>query len=213
MIASLMVFLVLMATHTSDGFCLVQQQQQQRDWSSSRKTAASAMAVDAAVVGRRRRRRRRRHLAASGEIDFQADSDLYGRGERHLSAVLREGDVVAYQTGTWHVDGVAVGDGASPPTYEYAVVETLQVVWTHNCEHGVIRGLKLTPEQQKGGSSSSGGDKIVRLATTPEEHVVEFGPEQLIARIPVQWSDELSMRKECIPLVDLHENLWKLEEE
>jgi hypothetical protein len=46
--------------------------------------------------------------------------------------------LVVYQTGTWTVDGVQVGDG-TPPKWQYARVENVQIVSTHNCEHGVIR--------------------------------------------------------------------------
>ena len=44
-------------------------------------------------------------------IDYQA-SDAYGRGNMHLSAALNIGDFVVYQTGSWEVDGVLVGDGS-----------------------------------------------------------------------------------------------------
>ena len=63
-----------------------------------------------------RRRRRRCCCVASldatttNSIDFQSDDTHFGRGEMHLSAVLDEGDAVVYQTGTWFVDGVSVGD-------------------------------------------------------------------------------------------------------
>ena len=30
---------------------------------------------------------------------------MHGRGVHHLSAACAEGDVLAYQTGTWEVDG------------------------------------------------------------------------------------------------------------
>lgn len=77
-------------------------------------------------------------------VDLQTDDTLYGRGEMHLSAALEDYDVVVYQTGSWTVDGVEVGDG-SPATWRYARVENIQIVWTHNCEHGVIRGVALDP--------------------------------------------------------------------
>ena len=62
-----------------------------------------------------------------------------GRGLDHLSAALEEGDLVLYQVGSWTVDGVVVGDG-DEPALAYAVVDTLQLVFTHNCEHGWIYG-------------------------------------------------------------------------
>lgn len=127
------------------------------------------------------------------KIDFQSDTTQFGRGEMHLSAMVNEGDVVVYQKGSWMVDGVVVGDGTTP-TFEYCQVETIQLVWTHNCEHGVIRGITMKLEDQ------------IFLPMEPLE-AVEFGPEQLLARIPVQWNDNLS---EARSLVDLKGGkLWQ----
>jgi len=41
-------------------------------------------------------------------IDRQSDIK-YGRGISHISADLNEGDIIAYQHGTWYVDGTEVG--------------------------------------------------------------------------------------------------------
>lgn len=106
-------------------------------------------------------------------IDFQSNSLAFGRGEMHLSAILSEGDTVAYQTGTWEVDGVEVGNG-DPPDICYCKVDTIQVVWTHNCEHGFIRGFDLIL-----------GDDEKTFSLSSE--FIEFGPEQLLARLPVEW--------------------------
>lgn len=110
-------------------------------------------------------------------IDYQADINTYGRGEMHLSAALQEGDVVVYQIGTWEVDGVEVGDG-NPSSYEYCVVDTMQLVWTHNCEHGFISGIAISilPDE--------------RVVIHQPLEFVDFGPEQLIARLPVSWTNE-----------------------
>ena len=108
--------------------------------------------------------------------------------------MVNEGDVVVYQTGSWMVDGVVVGDSIEP-SFEYCQVETIQVVWTHNCEHGVLRGIALELLQDQ--------------CFVPVEPLqpVEFGPEQLVARIPVQWMDDSSQAKS---LVDLKGGtLWK----
>lgn len=132
--------------------------------------------------------------SSSSTIDFQSDTSQFGRGERHLSAMVNEGDVVVYQTGSWMVDGVVVGDSIEP-SFEYCQVETIQVVWTHNCEHGVLRGIALELLQDQ--------------CFVPVEPLqpVEFGPEQLVARIPVQWMDDSSQAKS---LVDLKGGtLWK----
>uniref|UniRef100_A0A7S1VZG3 Uncharacterized protein n=1 Tax=Ditylum brightwellii TaxID=49249 RepID=A0A7S1VZG3_9STRA len=121
--------------------------------------------------------------AETAHIDYQSDESSFGRGEDHLSAVLDEGDVVVYQTGTWSVDGVEVGDG-SPPQLQYAKVDTIQLVWTHNCEHGVIRGIVLDFDSDKVGENNC------RVAVSPTYESVEFGPEQLVARLPVQWDED-----------------------
>ena len=93
-----------------------------------------------------------------------------GRGLDHLSAALEEGDLVLYQTGQWRVDGVTVGDG-DEPALAYAVVDTLQLVFTHNCEHGWIYGSALECDAD-GSLRPPDGDAFV-----------QFGPEQLLARL------------------------------
>ena len=79
-----------------------------------------------------------------GIIDYQSNTNQFGRGEQHLSAVLYEGDTVIYRTGNWYVDGVLVGDEDAEIVYKICRIETIQIVWTHNCEHGVLRGLDIT---------------------------------------------------------------------
>ena len=93
-----------------------------------------------------------------------------GRGVDHLSAQLAEGDLVLYQVGSWTVDGVAIGDGE--PELAYAVVDTLQLVFTHNCEHGWIYGSALERDDSDGSLRPPDGDAFV-----------QFGPEQLLARL------------------------------
>lgn len=117
---------------------------------------------------------------SSPQVDLQKD---YGRGQSHLSAFLEEGDVVVYQTGTWWVDGVQVGDG-DVPSFEWAKIDTLQVVWSHNCEHGVLRGIALETKPD------SGLQQRLILSEVEPMDVVEFGPEQLVARVPVKWEDD-----------------------
>lgn len=128
-------------------------------------------------------------------VDFQSDDTLYGRGEMHLSAALEDDDVVVYRTGSWTVDGVEVGDGPAA-TWRYARVENIQIVWTHNCEHGVIRGVALDPIFSP--------DK--RPLFNVAEEQVEFGPEQLVARIPTEWKSGFH---EGFSLVDFDKSLWK----
>jgi hypothetical protein len=124
------------------------------------------------------------------EIEYQKDC---GRGEQHLSASLLEGNIVVYQRGTWLVDSVEVGDG-SDPYFSYALIETMQVVWSHNCEHGVLRGLQVEI------SSGTSAKLIEPLAE------IEFGPEQLIAKIPVEWDEATESGK---LLVSVRDDMWQ----
>ena len=41
------------------------------------------------------------------------------------------------------MDGVLVGDEDAEIVYKICRIETIQIVWTHNCEHGVLRGLNI----------------------------------------------------------------------
>ena len=109
-------------------------------------------------------------------INLQSDTSLFGRGEMHLSAILNDGDVAMYQIGSWEVDGVIVGE--EKPERKFCIVDTMQVVWTHNCEHGVIRGLSCNIEHVD--------DDIIVKVSDPIEFI-EFGPEQLVAQLPVNW--------------------------
>lgn len=134
----------------------------------------------------------------SGDIvvDLQSDQSKYGRGDKHLSASLEDGDAVIFQTGTWTVDGVEVGDG-STPKIQYAKVDSIQLVWTHNCEHGVIRAIPLKIVDADGPVLEK------RFVVTSPIEIVEFGPEQLLARIPdslIKWNDGA---EEGVLLVDL----------
>mmetsp|Transcript_11095 Transcript_11095/g.14506 ORF Transcript_11095/g.14506 Transcript_11095/m.14506 type:complete len:190 (-) Transcript_11095:80-649(-) len=113
------------------------------------------------------------------QIHYQ-DSENYGRGEMHLSAELEEGDLVVIKTGTWCVDGVEVGDG-EPMSFKYVKVDTIQLVWTHDCEHGQIRGFSVNFASQEKDLQGR-----VRCFVDENEYV-EFGPEQLVAKIPSVW--------------------------
>ena len=148
------------------------------------------------------------------DIDLQSDASKYGRGEEHITFDLRPGDVVVYQQGTWYVDGVAVGPG-DDPSWSYAMVDGLQVVWTHNCEHGVVRGWHLNllvhddNDNSEDGTSCNSGDSsggtILRRNGAEEE--VEFGPEQVIGRINnISWDDDMLIGTTPIPLNDA---IWR----
>ena len=120
----------------------------------------------------------------------------------HLSALLNDNDVVVYQTGYWYVDGVLVGDDNGDACFEYCQVENIQIVWTHNCEHGVIRGWKLLVQHPAGGEATTTAVVLQRM-----DEFVEFGPEQLLAKIPVEWDRD--DESQCRPLVSIGDVLWK----
>ena len=132
--------------------------------------------------------------SVSEAIELQSDSNMYGRGEYHLSASLDVDDVVVVQVGSWLVDGVLVGDDSIHSSLIYVKIDTIQVVWTHNCEHGVLRGTELHVEDD--------GSTLV-----PTD-IVEFGPEQLIGRLnKVKWDEKSSAGTSPILLSD---ELWPL---
>jgi len=136
----------------------------------------------------------------------------------HISAAVNEGDTVVYRKGSWYVDGVLVGDEDALPSYELCRIETIQVVWTHNCEHGVLRGLAVDLVSAAGDHSMELGDEkqgyhpCLSLRTPLED--VEFGPEQIIARISnVVWeandSEDNGDEEIGITSISLHPSLWK----
>ena len=90
-------------------------------------------------------------------LSAHAAADDFGRGLEHLSADLVEGDVTLFQTGSWAVDGVTVGTGE--PRLEAAVLSSIQLVWTHNCEHGVLYGERCSLQEIARGGCSSGSRK------------------------------------------------------
>mmetsp|Transcript_24494 Transcript_24494/g.31356 ORF Transcript_24494/g.31356 Transcript_24494/m.31356 type:complete len:198 (-) Transcript_24494:37-630(-) len=125
-------------------------------------------------------------------IDRQSDKSKYGRGVDHISADINEGDVIAYQDGTWFVDGTEVGDG-SPATVRYCLVDTVQIVWTHDCEHGLVYGFDLTVADNNDDqvSSDEHGANIKKgnIFIIQNESYVQCGPEQILCRIPVSSTE------------------------
>ena len=106
-------------------------------------------------------------------IDYQSNKKQFGRGEQHISAILNEGDTIIYRTGSWYIDGVLVGDSDEDTTeYKICRLNTMQVVWTHNCEHGVIHGLAINminnDEEKYEEISTEGHDeKLKNVAEEP----------------------------------------------
>lgn len=56
-----------------------------------------------------RNRVQRSSLQAVNAIINRQSDEKYGRGITHISADISEGELIAYQDGTWYVDGNAVG--------------------------------------------------------------------------------------------------------
>eukprot|EP00984_Skeletonema_dohrnii_P035383 scaffold35064_cov172-Skeletonema_dohrnii-CCMP3373.AAC.2 len=125
-------------------------------------------------------------------IDRQSDKSKYGRGIDHISADIGQGDVIAYQDGTWFVDGTEVGDG-SPATVRYCLVDTVQIVWTHDCEHGLVYGFDLTVADNNDGQVSSDEHGAIikkgNIFIIQNESYVQCGPEQILCRIPVSSTE------------------------
>ena len=134
----------------------------------------------------------------SSKIELQSDDTKFGRGEFHLSALIDEGDVVVYQTGSWLVDGVVVGEDGAIPSFALAKIDNIQVVWTHNCEHGVLRGLEVGIDPHDN----------TRVTVSEPLEDVEFGPEQLLARLPVLWEEEGGRSNVGVSNIPLEEDLW-----
>jgi len=133
-----------------------------------------------------------------------------------------EGDTVVYRTGSWYVDGVLVGEEDAVAEYKLCRVDTIQVVWTHNCEHGVLRGLAVDIKNDADGeeekspvpATSKTKQKTTLSLRTPLEDI-EFGPEQLIARINnVVWqrNDDQDIdydEEKGTCSIPLHESMWE----
>ena len=104
--------------------------------------------------------------------------DDFGRGHAHLSWFLEDGDLAVYQVGTWLVDNVEVGDG-TPARYRFCRVDCTQINFTTDCEHGLVRGT----------AAHIGNDGST--FTLDEEDEIQFGPEQLVARVGASvWQDD-----------------------
>ena len=135
----------------------------------------------------------RRAAAAVCSASIELQHDSYGRGNQHLSYDLEEGDVVAYQTGTWLVDSVEVGDG-SPAKLNFARVDVVQINWTHNCEHGMVHGTAL--------HLAEGRNCLDLDESNDEDGQIQFGPEQLIGRFPCTWTGSSALMDLPLPPED-----------
>lgn len=130
--------------------------------------------------------RRTAVIHANAAVELQQDC---GRGLEHLSARIEEGDVCVYQVGTWHVDWSEVGSG-DPPRLLLVRADVLQLNWAGDHEHGRIIATAITDTDSDDAESIS----AVSIAENEPFAGVEFGPEQLIARVPAEWVDEFTGR-------------------
>ena len=82
----------------------------------------------------------------------------------------------------------------SDPYFCYALIETIQLAWTHNCEHEVLRGLQVEIDDAR-------NVKLIQPVST-----IEFGPEQLIAKIPTEWDEASETGKMLVSVCD---DMWR----
>lgn len=66
------------------------------------------------------------------------------------------------------------------------LVDTIQIVWTHNCEHGVINGFHaiINDDRNKAIEQESGYEISVGSVFEIGSEYVQCGPEQVVAKIP-----------------------------
>jgi hypothetical protein len=72
------------------------------------------------------------------------------------------------------------------------LVDTIQIVWTHNCEHGVLNGFDIAIRNGEHepvvldqlGSVEVGGVFEIR------NEYVQCGPEQVLAKIPTSFDTD-----------------------
>ena len=139
-----------------------------RERPGARRVYARATPPATRAVTRRGRRRARDAVLRFEDMELQATTG--GRGLYHLVAQLEDGDFVMYQEGSWCVDSVVVGPG-DPPRLRAAMVDCVQVKCTQTCEHGVVHAFDAEVV-----------DGAIVCHEGAEE--IDFGPEQLVARIP-----------------------------
>ena len=139
-----------------------------RERPGARRVYARATPPAPRAVTRRGRRRARDAVLRFEDMELQATTG--GRGLNHLVAQLEDGDFVMYQEGSWCVDSVVVGPG-DPPRLRAAMVDCVQVKCTQTCEHGVVHAFDAEVV-----------DGAIVCHEGAEE--IDFGPEQLVARIP-----------------------------
>lgn len=76
------------------------------------------------------------------------------------------------------------------------LVDTIQIVWTHNCEHGVINGFDATMTIRIDEDAVEGLQEGTILVI--KNCYVQCGPEQVVAKIPARTGTE---KNEYVSLV------------
>lgn len=129
-----------------------------------------------------RERARCRHVLMCEAFDLDAQAELssnYGRGVHHISFDLQDGDVVAYQVGTWEcAPGCEVGDGTDA-RLRFARVVSTQINFSPDCEHGIVQGTALYVEP-----TWVGHEQERLVLEHHEDDQIQFGPEQVQALWP-----------------------------
>ena len=116
---------------------------------------------------RRGRRRARDAVLRFEDMELQATTG--GRGLYHLVAQLEDGDFVMYQEGSWCVDSVVVGPGDPP---------RLRARWSTASKSSARRRASTVVHA----FDAEVVDGAIVCHEGAEE--IDFGPEQLVARIP-----------------------------
>ena len=75
------------------------------------------------------------------------------------------------------------GDG-SDPIVRYMLVDTIQIVLTHDCEHGVINGFDITVTNGNDEPERCGGVVEVGNKFVIGDAYIQCGPEQILAKLP-----------------------------
>lgn len=85
------------------------------------------------------------------------------------------------------------GDGSSS-IVKYIQVDTIQLVWTHDCEHGVINGFDTVIGNEINGSTSLETSNIAvekGSCFVIIDDYIQIGPEQILARIPIKSTNKI----------------------
>ena len=77
------------------------------------------------------------------------------------------------------------------------LVDTIQLVWTHDCEHGVVNGFDIMIAENDLPASIDGSGAIVNKGSyfvIQENEYIQCGPEQILAKLPsrhceLKWKD------------------------